>query len=318
MKQLIRITALTATVMLGSSPAHAEWPADRPIELIVAFAPGGGTDVMHRTLAPFVEKELGATITVLNKPGASGEITYTALAEAKPDGYTLSSLNTPGFLTMQMDRQVRFDPKKICLVARIVEDPGALIVQAKSEFNSLTDLVAYAKANPGAVTIGTTGVGTDEHLSLLQLEKAAGVDLTPVPFAGANEARTALLGGHITATGINVGEFASMDKSAFKMLAQYSGERSTLAPDLPTAKEQGFDILMSSERGLATGCEVPAEVRAKISEAVAKSLDNPEFQAQAKQQGLPISYRSSEEWSKEMPAREERLREVWKLVKEQQ
>ena len=169
MKQLIRITALTASVVLGMSAAHADWPTDRPIELIVAFAPGGGTDVMHRTLAPFVDKELGARITVLNKPGASGEIAYTALAEAKSDGYTLSSLNTPGFLTMQMDRQVRFDPKKICLVARIVEDPGALIVQAKSEFNSLKDLVAYAKANPGVVTIGTTGVGTDEHLSLLQL-----------------------------------------------------------------------------------------------------------------------------------------------------
>jgi tripartite-type tricarboxylate transporter receptor subunit TctC len=219
---------------------------------------------------------------------------------------------------MQMDRQVRFDPKKICLVARIVEDPGALLVQAGSEFKSLSDLVAYAKANPGAVTIGTTGVGTDEHLSLLQLEKAAGIDLTPVPFAGANEARTALLGGHITATGINVGEFASMDQSGFKALAQFSDERATVAPDLPTAKEQGFDIIMSSERGLAMGCEVPEEIRTKFSEAVAKALDNPAFQAQAKQQSLALSYRSSEDWNKQLPAREERLREIWKLVKEQQ
>jgi len=318
MKQLLLSTVLAAPAVFGMSAAHADWPTDRPIELIVAFAPGGGTDVMHRTLAPYIEKELGAKITVMNKPGASGEIAYTALAEAKPDGYTLSSLNTPGFLTMQMDRKVRFDPKKICLVARIVEDPSALIVQANSQFNSLKDLVAYAKANPGAVTIGTTGVGTDEHLSLLQLEKSAGVDLTPVPFAGANEARTALLGGHITATGINVGEFASMDKSAFKMLAQYSDERSTLAPELLTAKEQGFDVFMSSERGLAMGCDVPQDIRTKFSNAVAKALDNPEFQAQAKQQALPLSYRSPEEWNKELPARAERMGAIWKLVKEQQ
>jgi tripartite-type tricarboxylate transporter receptor subunit TctC len=317
MKHLIRNTALATSMLLGIGAAHAEWPNDRPIEMIVAFAPGGGTDVMHRTLAPYIEKELGGKITILNRPGASGEIAYTALTQAKPDGYTLSSLNTPGYLTMQMDRKVRFDPKKLCLVARIVEDPGSFILQANSQYNSLKDLAAFAKANPGKVTIGTTGLGTDEHLALLQLEKAAGVDLTPVTFNGANEARTALLGGHVTAIGINVGEFQSGDKSAFKSLGQFADQRSVIAQDLPTAKEQGFDVIMSSERGIAMGCEVPEAIRTKYSAAVKKALDNPEFQEKAKQQSLPLSYRSSDDWNKELPARAERLSEVWKLVKEQ-
>ena len=317
MKQFIRNTALATCIMLGTGIAHAEWPNDRPIELIVAFAPGGGTDVMNRTLAPYVEKELGAKITILNRPGASGEIAYTALTQAKPDGYTLSSLNTPGYLTMQMDRKVRFDPKQLCLVARIVEDPGAFIVQANSPFNALKDLVEYAKANPGVVTIGTTGLGTDEHLAMLQLEKAAGIDLTAVTFNGANEARTALLGGHIMATGINVGEFVGGEKSGFKILGQFAEQRAVIAPDLPTAKEQGYDVIMSSERGIAMGCDVPKDIRTKFSDAVRKALENPEFQAQAKQQSLALSYRSSDEWNKELPAREERLRVIWKLVKEQ-
>ncbi|WP_085032941.1 tripartite tricarboxylate transporter substrate binding protein [Ensifer aridi] len=317
MKQLIRNTALAATLLAGTSMAHAEWPVDRPIEFIVAFAPGGGTDVMNRTLAPFIEEELGAKITVLNRPGASGEIAYTALTEAKPDGYTVSSLNTPGYLTMQMDRKVRFDPAKLCLVARIVEDPGSFIVKADSEFSSLKDLVAFAKANPGAVTVGTTGLGTDEHLAMLQLEKSAGIDLTAVTFNGANEARTALLGGHVMTIGINVGEFVGSDSSAFKNLGQFAEERAVIAPDLPTAKEQGFEVLMSSERGIAMGCEVPEEIRTKFSDAVKKALDNPEFQAKAKQQSLALSYLSAEQWNKELPARGERLGAIWKLAKEQ-
>ncbi|WP_262272634.1 tripartite tricarboxylate transporter substrate binding protein [Microvirga yunnanensis] len=317
MKQLISTAALVTSMLVGIGAAHAEWPKDRPIEMIVAFAPGGGTDVMNRTLAPYIEKELGAKITILNRPGASGEIAYTAMTQAKPDGYTLSSLNTPGYLTMQMDRKVRFDPKKICPVARIVEDPGSFIVQANSEFNSLKDLVAYAKANPGKVTIGTTGLGTDEHLALLQLEKSAGVDLTAVTFNGANEARTALLGGHVMAIGINVGELMGGDHSAFKSLGQFADQRAVIAPDLPTAKEQGYDVIVSSERGIAMNCDVPEAIRSKYSDAVKKALDNPEFQEKAKQQSLALSYRSSEEWNKEMPARAERLGEIWKLVKEQ-
>lgn len=317
MKRLTWTTAIVATTVLGAATAYAEWPKDRPIELIVAFAPGGGTDVMLRTLAPFIEKELGGKITILNRPGASGEIAYTALTQAKPDGYTLSSLNTPGFLTMQMDRKVRFDPQKLCPVARIVEDPGSFIVKSDSPFKDLKDLVAYAKANPGAVTIGTTGVGTDEHLALLQLEKSAGIKLTAVPFAGTNETRTALLGGHIMATGINIGEYVGGEKSSFRPLAQFAGERSSIAPDLPTAAEQGFDVLMSSERGIAMGCDVPEQIRTKISHAVDKSIKNPEFLAQAKQQSLALSYRSTEQWNKEMPIRAERLGAIWKLAKEQ-
>jgi tripartite-type tricarboxylate transporter receptor subunit TctC len=315
---ITRTAALAAAVSAFSvSAALADWPTDRPIEMIVAFAPGGGTDIMLRTLAPYIEAELDTQIPVMNRPGASGEIAYTALSQSRPDGYTISSLNTPGFLTMQIGKKLRFDPADICPIARIVEDPGTFIVQASSEFQTLTDLVAYAKENPGAVAVGTTGVGTDEHLAMLQLEQSAGVDLTAVPFAGANEAKTALLGGHVSMIGLNAGELATSDQNAFRALAQFSEERSSLAPDLPTAKEQGFDVLMSSERGLATRCEVPEEVRTKLAAAVDTALANPEFQEKAKQQSLPIAYQSGAEWQQAMPARLERFTEILKLVEQQ-
>ena len=314
----LKSAALAALMTTAAGAALAEWPTDRPIEMIVAFAPGGGTDIMLRTLAPFVEAELGTQIPVMNRPGASGEIAYTALSQAKPDGYTISSLNTPGFLTMQVDRKLRFEPAAICPLARIVEDPGTFIVQASAPYQTLADLVAFAKDNPGKVSVGTTGVGTDEHLAMLQLEQAAGIDLTAVPFAGANEAKTALMGGHVAMIGLNVGEFATSDHNALRALAQFSEERSALAPDLATAKEQGFDVLMSSERGLAARCDVPEADRARLSQAIEAALAKPEFQEKAKQQNLPLSYLSGADWTAQMPVRLERFREILALVKETQ
>lgn len=313
----LKSAALAAAMMTVAGAAWAEWPADRPIEMIVAFAPGGGTDIMLRTLAPFLEAELGTQIPVLNRPGASGEIAYTALSQARPDGYTISSLNTPGFLTMQTKGKLRFDPAAICPLARIVEDPGTFVVQAGAPYKTLGDLVAYAKDNPGKISVGTTGVGTDEHLAMLQLEQAAGIDLTAVPFGGANEAKTALLGGHVSMIGLNVAEYTTSDHNALRALAQFADQRSTLAPDLPTAKEEGFDVMMSSERGLAARCDVPEADRARMAQAIEAALAKPEFQEKARQQQLPLSYLSGSDWSASMPARLDRFRQILSLVKEQ-
>lgn len=313
--KVARSAALAAVVSaLSAGAALADWPADRPIELIVAFAPGGGTDIMLRALVPFLEADLGATIAVMNKPGASGEIAYTALSQAEADGYTLSSLNTPGFLTMQIGRTLGYDPEALCPIARIVEDPGTFVVQAGSDIASLADLVARAKEAPGAVSVATTGIGTDEHMAMLQLEKAAGIDLTAVPFEGANEAKTALLGGHVQVIGLNVGEAMSADPTSFRVLAQFGGARSTLAPDLPTATEEGFDVVMSSERGMMTRCDVPEEIRARLSASVEKALADPAFLEVAKQQGLPLAYLSGADWTAAMPARLARFDEIFKLV----
>ena len=144
--------------------------------------------------------------------------------------------------------------------------------------------------------------------------ESAGIDLTAVPFGGANEAKTALLGGHVTMIGLNVGEYSTSDQAAFRALAQFSDQRSVLAPDLPTAQEQGFEVLMSSERGLAARCDTPADIREKLAAAVDSALANPEFQEKAKQQALPLAYRSGVEWQADMPKRLARYTEIFKLI----
>jgi tripartite-type tricarboxylate transporter receptor subunit TctC len=310
------IFATCAASLIGASHGRAEWPADKPIELIVAFAPGGGTDVMIRALAPFIEKNLpGAKFAILNKPGASGEITYTAVSESEPDGYTFSSLNTPGFITIQLSRKLGFDPATVEPVVRIVEDPSLLVVAKDSPFNSLADLVEYAKKNPRAVTIGGTGIGGDEHLVMLQIERDTGADMTIIPFNGASEVKTALLGGHITAMGLNMGEYLSTDNANLKALVQLSDTRSSALPDLPTAKELGYQIQSSSERGFGVNKDVPEEIKRKFAEAVGKALDDPEFQAKAKSLALPLSFMSGTEWSSRLPAKKQSLETIWELTK---
>ncbi len=306
-------TFCIGTLAIGATAgvAHAEWPKDRPIEIVVAFAPGGSTDVMARAMQPFLEKELGAKTVIVNKPGASGEIAYTYLSQAKPDGYTFSFINTPGYLSMQVQRKLRYDPKSIQAVARIVDDPTAYVVKADSPIKSIKDLIAQAKAKPGSVSVGSSGVGTDDHLAMILLESAAGVSLTHVPFPGAGETRTALLGGHITTGGLNVSEFAGADLSTIRPLVTFGDKRSPEAPDVPTAKEEGLEVFMSSERGLAARRDVPADIRAKFSAAVKKVVDSPEFREEAKKLALPLAYLSGEEWEQQMPKRLQSFQDIW-------
>lgn len=303
------VGALASAAAIGA--AHAAWPNDKPIEVVVAFAPGGSTDVMARAMQPFLEKELGAKLVIVNKPGASGEIAYTYLSQAKPDGYTFSFINTPGFLSMQVQRKLRYDPATIRPVARIVDDPTAFVVKNDSPLKTLKDVVDRAKASPGAVSVGSSGVGTDDHLATILLEQAGGVKLTHVPFPGAGETRTALLGDHITIGGLNISEFAGADQGSVRPLAHFGDQRSPAAPDVPTAQEQGFEVFMSSERGIAAHRDIPADARTKFSDAVKRVVDDPAFREQAKRLALPLAYLSGEEWEKQMPTRLRAFQEIW-------
>jgi tripartite-type tricarboxylate transporter receptor subunit TctC len=311
MNMMKTVTLAASTLLATIGSAHAEWPKDRPIQMIVAFAPGGSTDVMARAMQPYLEKELGADIVIENRPGASGEIAYTALAKAKPDGYTFSYINTPGFLSMQVQRKLGYDPKTIKPIARIVDDPAAVVVPAASEIKTLADFIAAAKAKPGAVSFGSSGIGTDDHLAIIILGSESGTTITHIPFNGAGETRTAILGSQVTGGGLNVSEFGGNDTSGLRMINTFGKERSPELPDVPTAIESGFNVEMTSERGIAAPRDVPAEISDRFAAAIKATLDNPEFQKQAKQMALPLAYLSGPDWEKEMPTRLARFQKIW-------
>ena len=191
-------TAAATTVAFLGCAAQA-YP-DKPISMIVAYGPGGGTDLTARVIGPFIEKHLGggAKIVVVNRPGAGGEIGFTALADAAPDGYTIGFINTPNVLSIPIERKTGYSWERFELLGNIVDDPGGFSVHNAGEIKTLADLVTYAKANPNTVTVGTTGVGSDDHLAMLAFQKITGVKMTHVPFPGSSAVRTALVGRHIT------------------------------------------------------------------------------------------------------------------------
>ncbi|MFM7009742.1 MAG: Bug family tripartite tricarboxylate transporter substrate binding protein [Betaproteobacteria bacterium] len=315
-RKLSRLTGVALLAALAwSSGAQAQYP-NKPITMIIAFAPGGGTDLVARLIAPYIEKYLGnnARIIVSNKAGAGGGIGFAELAKSAPDGYTIGFLNTPNLLSIPIERQSTFHWKDYDLVGNLIDDPGAFTVHTSSEFKTLKDLVAYAKANPGKVTVGSTGVGSDDHLAMLFFEKAAGVKLTHVPYKGSGETRAAVVSGQLVVGAINVGEALAYIKggSPMRMLGQMSLQRTVLAPDTPTFIEQGYNMESASLRGLAAPKGLPPEIRERLVKAVAQAAADPEYIKKAGELFAPIRYLAPAEYAKELAATEDMLQKLWK------
>ena len=157
----------------------AAWPDDQTIELVVGFAPGGGTDLMARALVPFVEKKLGgkARIVVVNKPGAGGEISSTYIARAKPDGYTIGFINVPGFVFIPMYKQSTYQTDDLKIIARVVDDPAVLVARKNSKYKTLPDILEALKKDPGSLSFATSGRGTSGHQALLKIEQGKACSL---------------------------------------------------------------------------------------------------------------------------------------------
>ena len=306
---------LLALACLMPGISGAAYP-DKPINMIVAYAPGGGTDLIARIVAPYIEKYLGdgAKIVVLNRSGAGGAIGFAALADAPADGYTIGFVNTPNMLTIPIERKTSFTWRSFDLVGNLVDDPGNFSVHADNPIKNLADLAAYAKANPGAVTVGTTGIGSDDHLAMLLFEKATGTKMNHIPFKGSAEVHAAVAGKQIVVAAINVGEALQYAKGGtpLRHLGQMSVSRTTLAPNLPTFKEQGFDIVLASLRGMAAPKGLPREVHEKLVRAVEKAVNDPQFQAQAAAYFAPIRYLPPAKYAEELRDSEAAFKQLWK------
>ncbi|WP_426955432.1 tripartite tricarboxylate transporter substrate binding protein [Muricoccus radiodurans] len=316
---LTRRGALATGLAALSMPAlaQASWPGGRPIEVIVGFAPGGGTDVMVRALAQSLAAELpGANFVVVNRPGAGGETAYVALQGARPDGYTLGTLNTPGYISVPIERRVRYDRARIRPIARLVDDPTAFVVHRDSPYRSLRDLVEAAKRRPGSISVGSSGVGTDDHLGLTLFQAASGTEFIHAPFAGAGLVKNAVLARHIDVAGLNLGEIGILgqENPPLRPLAGMGERRWELMPEVPTFREEGFDVLMTSERGLGAPRGIPDEIAARLQEAVARVVAKPEWAERARQLELPMAYLPGAEWEAQMPAQEARYRRIWETT----
>ena len=239
-----------------SGPAMAEYP-EQPVTFIIPYGPGGTSDVGARTWGPFMEKCLGQPVIFVNKPGAGGELGFAELANAKPDGYTIGALNVPNFPTGAITKES--PPYKLDSFAFLGNLYGSIVtINAKKDgkYKTLADVVAAAKA--GQVNMGISNFGADDHIKMLAFMKAADAKFTFIPMTDAAASRNAVIGGHVDVSGNSMTEVAQF-QNELQTLAIASPERRPELPDVPTFKEQGYEILGGSNHVLGAPAATPPE-----------------------------------------------------------
>jgi tripartite-type tricarboxylate transporter receptor subunit TctC len=298
----------------GLASAQAAWPADRPVQIIVPFPPGGGTDINVRAMAPHFQRHLpNSRFVVVNRPGAGAEIGYTATAQAAPDGYTIGTIITPSLQTITIERQPQYRLEDFAFIGTVAEDPGGFFVAPNSPWRGVADLVAYAKANPGRVAVGTSGIGSDDHLLMIGLEREAGIRLNHIPFAGQAPAITALIAGQIEISSMNMGESISlMREGRVRGLAAAGRERDRLAPDVPTFREAGYPLDTGVVRSFVVPAATPRAVQDRLAEMFARTMHDPQWIAEAERLFIPLRYRNPDETREIVFREQEALRRLWR------
>lgn len=309
------VSKVLLALLLAPAAVLAAYP-DKPINMIVSYSPGGGTDLVARAIAPFIEKYLGnnARVIVMNKPGAGGAIGFASLATAAPDGYTIGFINTPNVMTIPIEREAGYTIDKLETLGNIVDDPGAFSVNRDHPAKTLKELASIAKSKPGEVTYGTTGVGSDDHLAGLLFSRIAGVKLNHIPMKGAADVKTGVVGRQIDVASMNIGEAeqAIAGGAPLRPLGVMALERSSIAPDVPTFAEQGYNIEMSSLRGIAAPKGLPPAIKQQLAQAVERAANDPEFQQKAVQLFAPLRYLSPADFDAYLRKGDAEFRQLWK------
>ena len=293
-------------------PALAGYP-DRIVRIVVPFAPGGGTDVVARTLAQELAKDLGVSVVVENKAGAGTIIGTQAVATSEPDGYTLLMGTFANAVNPSLKASLPYDPHKdFAAVALVARSFNIVVVNPKSSIRSIAELIAAAKADPGKLSYGTYGTGTSAHLAGELFKNLAKVDLTTVPYKGAAPGITDLIGGQIQVMFTTVASAASLIQAGqLRALAVTSAQRSPAFPDLPTVAEAGVPgYEAESWYGLFAPAKTPKDVIDRLNKSAAAAVQSEAFKKLAVNEGLVMVASPPEELDRYFSSEEERWRKV--------
>jgi tripartite-type tricarboxylate transporter receptor subunit TctC len=310
LRWLFAVGAILA--LLPITRAFAAYP-DRIIKIVVPFAPGGGTDVVARTLANEMAKELGVTVIIENKPGAGTIIGTQAVATSEADGYTLLMGTFANAVNPSLYPKLPYDPRKdFAPVALVARSFNIVVVNPASPIKSIADLIAAAKAEPEKLSYGTYGTGTSAHLAGELFKHMAGVNLTTVPYKGAAPAITDLIGGQIQVMFTTVASCAPLVAAGqLRALAVTSAERSPAFPGLPTVSEAGvpgYDA--QAWYGLFAPARTPPEIVARLNKSAAVAVQSEAFKKLAANEGLILVASPPDELERYFHAEEERWRKV--------
>jgi tripartite-type tricarboxylate transporter receptor subunit TctC len=320
MKTLIAAAAMAAMTLTGSMVGGAALAQDypeRPVMLMVSYGAGGATDFQARivTMTAGNEDALGMPIAIINKPGAGGRVGWNWFAtQAEADGYTLGAYNVPHFIAQSIEGGVDYSTENFEPIANWGADPAVFVVAKDSDFNSMEDVVNYAKENPGKLTFSGAGLFVGHHIAALQLEKAAGVKLAYIPNnKGGAGAMKAVIAGEVLGGVNNLSDaFRAREAGNVKILGVFDLERNDFLPDVPTLKEQGFDIDNASVnfRGVMVPKGTPQPIIDKLAATVPQMFENARVARRMKAGGSPMQIMTREEVQAMWKAREETLKEL--------
>jgi len=296
------LTGVATALALAAAPAVAQDYPERPIMMMVSYGAGGATDFQARivTMTAGNEDALGQPIAIVNKPGAGGRVGWNWLAtQADADGYTLGAYNVPHFIAQSIEGGVEYSIDSFEPIANWGADPAVFVVGADSEFNSMADVVAYAKENPGSLTFSGAGLFVGHHIAALQLEQAAGVKLAYIPNnKGGAGAMKAVIAGEVMGGVNNLSDaFRAAQAGNVKILGVFDLERSAFLPDVPTMIEQGYDIDNASVnfRGVMVPKGTPQEVIDKLAATVPAMFENSRVQSKMDAGGSPMKVMGRDE-----------------------
>jgi len=321
-RSLLGAAALIATgfAVPGAHAQSARNFPEKPIKLVIAFPAGGPTDVTMRQLAENAGKQLGQPVIIENKPGAGGTLPAQALQTAPPDGYTLAQMPL-GVFRLPYTTRINWDPvKDISYVINVTGYAFGIVVPADSPLKTWQDFVAYAKANPGRLTYGSTGTLTSPHLTTELIAQKAGIELQHVPYKGSADLMLAVMSGQLMAAADSTGFAPQVEAGKLRVLNTWGEKRLDKFPNAPTLKELGYDMVQNSPFGIGAPRGTPPEVVAKIHDAFKKAMEEPSYVAALGRYDMAPNYMGSADYTRfaqETFGREKALIEKLGLAKPQ-
>src|SRR6516165_6125550 len=304
-RQFLHLTGSAGTLLAISQIAMAQAYPTRPITLVVPVAAGGGVDTVARILSEKLQEKFKQPVMVENRPGAVSMIGASFVAKAPPDGYTLLLMEPAALLAKWINRAPYDVTSDFAPIALVATQPLVLFAQPSLPVNDVKELIAYARANPGKLSVGTAGVGSPHHLAAAWLNTAAKIEITHVPYRGAAPALNDLLGGQIPLIwALSVAVMPFVEQGKVKALGVSTQRRFPLLPQVPTVAESGvpgFDV--DFFYGIAAPAKVPPEVVARVGAALREITNQPDVRERMSELGMSVDFRDSNQF-RELIAKE--------------
>jgi tripartite-type tricarboxylate transporter receptor subunit TctC len=297
-------------LICGNAIAAGDYPS-KPVQVIVPWAVGGGTDISTRALVNTVQKFFPQPLVVVNRPGGAGTVGMTEFCKSKPDGYTICSNAWGPMITQPSLKKLEYTEKDYIPIMQTYSAPRILCAYPSRPYNNMKEFIEYAKNNPGKIKVGIAGVGTTGHLAMLQMESEYGVKFNIVPMGGGGPQKVAVLGGHVDVATVITGEGGPFVVSGqLKALGVFDSKRFPEFPKIPTLAEQGYPIDSGVANFIMAPAGTPEPIIKFLGDSFKKGLEVSSYQEAIKKLKFNVEYLSPEE----SRAKLEKFRKLYKVL----